>query len=45
MGQPPGPTVKLKVRNLESGETSELADVPMTHENRQKVWKARQASK
>ena len=33
--------VKLKVKNLETGEASELADVPMTHENRQKVFKAR----
>jgi RNA polymerase sigma factor (sigma-70 family) len=41
MGNPPGPTVKLKVRKLDTGETIDLKDVPMTHENRQKVFKAR----
>jgi hypothetical protein len=43
MGHPPGPTVTLKVRNLDTKEITELKDVPMTHENRQKVWHARQA--
>jgi hypothetical protein len=41
MGNPPGPTVKLKVRDLASGEMRKLADVAMTKENRQKVWQAR----
>ena len=41
MGNPPGPTVKLKVRKLDTGEAIDLNDVPMTHENRQKVFKAR----
>ena len=41
MGNPPGPTVKLKVRKLDTAETIDLNDVPMTHENRQKVFKAR----
>jgi RNA polymerase sigma factor (sigma-70 family) len=41
MGNPPGPLVNLKVRKLDSGETVDLNDVPMTHENRQKVFKAR----
>ena len=43
MGHAPGPTVNLKVKNVDTKETSELKDVPMTHENRQAVWKARQA--
>jgi RNA polymerase sigma factor (sigma-70 family) len=43
MGHVPGPTVNLKVRTLDTKETSELKDVPMTHENRQAVFKARLA--
>jgi uncharacterized protein (TIGR03067 family) len=31
-GREPGPTVKLKLRRLDNGESVELADVPMTEE-------------
>jgi hypothetical protein len=44
MGHAPGPTVNLKVRTLDTKEASELKDVPMTHENRQAVFKARLAA-
>ena len=45
MGNPPAATVKLKVTDIDTGETKELENVAMTHENRQKVWHARQAEK
>jgi len=41
MGHVPGPTVNLKVHTLDTKENTELKDVPMTHENRQAVFKAR----
>ena len=41
MGHETGDTVKLKVRNLDTNETSELADVAMTEENLQQVFRAR----
>ncbi len=41
MGHEPGEKVTLKVRNLETGKTEVLKDVPNTHENRQAIWQAR----
>jgi RNA polymerase sigma factor (sigma-70 family) len=43
MGKAPGATVTLKVRALDTNAVNDLADVAMTHENRQRVWHARQA--
>jgi predicted esterase len=42
MGKPPGKTVALKVRTLDTGEAKVLADVLMTEENRKAIWRARQ---
>jgi hypothetical protein len=45
MGHEPGDKVTLKVRNLETGKTEVLKDVPNTHENRQAIWQKRQEKK
>jgi serine/threonine-protein kinase len=41
MGNPPGETVKLVLRDPESGATRTIDDAPMTLENRQKMYVAR----
>jgi hypothetical protein len=41
MGHEPGEKVTLKVRDLSTGKTEVLKDVPNTHENRQAIWQAR----
>ncbi|MEM7231698.1 MAG: hypothetical protein AAF517_05970, partial [Planctomycetota bacterium] len=41
MGKTPGREVDLKLRHLESGREEWKRDVAMTHENRSKIWKAR----
>jgi hypothetical protein len=41
MGHEPGEKVTLKVRDLKTGKTEVLKDVPNTHENRQAIWRAR----
>jgi folate-dependent phosphoribosylglycinamide formyltransferase PurN len=43
MGHAPGKTVKLVLKNLDSGEQIIKDNVPMTHENRQQIWKEAQA--
>lgn len=43
MGQELAGEVTMKVRTLDTNETRDLSKVPNTHENRQRVWKARQA--
>jgi hypothetical protein len=40
MGAGPGETVKLSLRMLDTGRVIEMAHVPMTHENRQAIWRA-----
>jgi hypothetical protein len=45
MGHEPGEKVTLKVRDLDSGKTTVLKDVPNTHENRQAIWRARHEEK
>ncbi len=45
MGHEPGEKVMLKVRDLKSGKTEILKDVPNTHENRQAIWEARHEGK
>lgn len=44
MGHPVGDTVRLLVRDLESGKTREFTAAPMTAENRRLVWKRNNAS-
>ena len=41
MGHEPGEKVTLKVRDLKTGKTEVLKDVPNSHENRQAIWRAR----
>jgi hypothetical protein len=41
MGHEPGEKVTLKLRDLRTGKTDVLKDVPNTHENRQAIWQAR----
>jgi hypothetical protein len=41
MGHQTGETVKLVLRDPESGETRTIEEAPMTHENRQRVYAAR----
>jgi hypothetical protein len=43
MGQRPGVTVTLRVRDLETGTETTLPDVPMTKENRRRLRDARAA--
>jgi len=45
MGHEPGEKVTLKVRELGSGKTKVLKNVPNTHENRQTIWRARNEQK
>jgi hypothetical protein len=45
MGHEPGDKVTLKVRDLKTGKTEVLKDVPNTHENRQAIWEARHKDK
>jgi serine/threonine-protein kinase len=40
MEQPPGETVALRLRRLDNREELTLPEVPMTRENRRKVWEA-----
>ena len=41
MKHPPGPTVDLTLQDLKTATVRVLRDVPMTHENRQAIWRAR----
>lgn len=41
MGHAAGPTAKLQLRRLDTGEMLAMDDAPMTHENRQRVRLAR----
>jgi hypothetical protein len=41
MGHPPDPTMRLKLRELDTGEVIELRDVPMTKTNRLQIWSER----
>jgi hypothetical protein len=41
MGQPPKETVKLVLRTLENGDEVTMDDVPMTKENRNRIWRRR----
>jgi hypothetical protein len=41
MGQPPKETVKLVLRTLEKGDEVTMDDVPMTRENRNRIWRRR----
>jgi RNA polymerase sigma factor (sigma-70 family) len=43
MGHEPGDTVKLVLKNLETSEQVTKDKVPMTHENRQQIWREAQA--
>jgi hypothetical protein len=45
MGHEPGEKVTLKLRDLKSGKTEVLKDVPNTHANRQAIWEARHERK
>jgi hypothetical protein len=45
MGHEPGEKVTLKVRDLKTGKTETLKDVPNTHANRQAIWEARNEKK
>jgi len=45
MGHEPGEKVTLKLRELDTGKTVVLKDVPNTHENRQAIWQARNEGK
>ncbi|MFN0135782.1 MAG: S41 family peptidase [Phycisphaerae bacterium] len=40
MDRPSAKTVKLKLRNLKTGETTEIADAEMSEANRNAVWQA-----
>ena len=41
MGHPPGATVKLVLRDSETGATRTIDEAPMTQENRRRVYAAR----
>ncbi len=41
MKHPPGPTVDLTLQDLKTATIRVLQDVPMTRENRQAIWRAR----
>jgi hypothetical protein len=43
MGTRPGAKVKLSLKALDTGAMLERAGVPMTHENRQAIWRASHA--
>jgi hypothetical protein len=45
MGQEPGDKVTLNVRDLKTGKTETVKDVPNTHANRQAIWEARHEKK
>jgi hypothetical protein len=45
IGHEPGEKVTLKVRDLKTGKTETLKDVPNTHANRQAIWEARHEKK
>jgi hypothetical protein len=44
MGHPPGPAVKLSLKNLESGTQQTLDNVQMTEKNRQLIQTARRTA-
>jgi hypothetical protein len=44
MGAPPGKTVRLVLRQLDSNEEITIAGAPMTEANRKRIWNARNAN-